>query len=65
MHILNDLKISGVVVICTDSKGFEFKRTRFVHINPVMVDLSVQQITSKSTVAIQLRRVDGICSTNH
>lgn len=52
MHILNDLKISGVVVIGTDSKGFEFKRTRFVHINPVMVDLSVQQITGKSTVAI-------------
>lgn len=65
MHILNDLKISGVVVICTDSKGFEFKRTRFVHFKPVMVDLSVQQITGKSTVAIQLWRVDGICSTNH
>lgn len=52
MHILNDLKISGVVVIGTDSKGFEFKRTRFVHFKPVMVDLSVQQITGKSTVAI-------------
>lgn len=54
MHIFNDLKISGVVVKGTDSEGFEFKRTRFVHINPVMVDLSVQQITGKFIVVVAI-----------
>ncbi|XP_048749167.1 von Willebrand factor A domain-containing protein 7-like isoform X2 [Ostrea edulis] len=48
---LSELKlnttVSAIVMEGTDGLGFEFRRTRTVFIEPVMIDLSVQQITEE------------------
>lgn len=47
---LLNIKVSAIVMEGTDGLGFEFRRTRTVFIEPVMIDLSVQQITGNKSV---------------